>query len=211
MLLRARQLSLYAVVSGDQEIGGVTDLCFDFVSWSATRLVASAGARQTGEGAASVSVAAVLGLNEETRQIRVVGEGGSGAAAPPVGEDILCVSEFSRNGIGAVDFGRKRIPGYGVTASDGWSIGVVSDLIIDGETWGIRYLAVSPPGSWWPGYHALVPPSLVMSVEVLERVVHVVPDKKTLRGAPQYDPDAPLTAEFLSSLDEYYAGLSAAC
>src|SRR3546814_4035936 len=51
----------------------------------------------------------------------------------------------------------SEITGYDIQATDD-AIGSVDDLLVDDETWAVRWLVVDT-GSWLPGRKVLLPPS----------------------------------------------------
>jgi uncharacterized protein YrrD len=96
----------------------------------------------------------------------------------------------------------REVHGYRVQGQDG-DIGHVSDFIIDGETWTIRYLAVDPR-IWWPGKHVLMAPDWVKSVDWSTRSMSVEILRDVVRGAPEYDSSTRITREYETLLHRHY-------
>jgi hypothetical protein len=95
-----------------------------------------------------------------------------------------------------------EVTGYAVQAEDG-EIGRVSDFLVDEETWAIRYLALDT-GGWWSGRKVLLPPQWIQSVRWDLRDVAAGLRRDTIRQAPAYEPDSPLTREYEARLHAYY-------
>jgi len=96
-----------------------------------------------------------------------------------------------------------EVRGYRVGASDG-DIGHVSDLLLDGDQWAFRYLIIDTR-NWWPGKHVLFSPHWVESVDWPSRTVNVETDKETIKGAPEYDEEAPISRDYEENLHSYYS------
>lgn len=97
----------------------------------------------------------------------------------------------------------KEVSGYGIVAEDG-HIGHVEDLIIDDETWRIRYLAVDTR-DWWPGKKVLLPPEWVVRALWPERIVKVDVTRDQVRNAPEWDACETISQAFEDELAVYYA------
>jgi uncharacterized protein YrrD len=87
----------------------------------------------------------------------------------------------------------KAVVGYAIEASDG-EIGQVQGLLVDEDSWAIRYLVVST-GNWWKGHEVLVAPRWIQRVSWAERSVTVDLTLEALKQAPWYDPASSLSRE----------------
>ena len=87
----------------------------------------------------------------------------------------------------------KAVVGYAIEASDG-EIGHVQGLLVDEDSWAIRYLVVST-GNWWKGHEVLVAPQWIQRVSWAERSVTVDLTREALKQAPWYDPASPVSRE----------------
>jgi hypothetical protein len=87
----------------------------------------------------------------------------------------------------------KAITGYHIGATDG-DIGHVSGMLIDDETWAVRYLVVDT-SHWWGGHQMLVAPAWIESVSWAERTVSVQLTRQSVKDAPAFDPTVPLSRE----------------
>ncbi len=97
----------------------------------------------------------------------------------------------------------QEVRGYSIAASDG-PIGHVAGFIIDGDTWTIRYLVVDPR-SLWPGPHTLVSSTWVEKIEWEARTLSLSLDRETIKQAPEYDSDRPITREYETQLHLHYS------
>ena len=59
----------------------------------------------------------------------------------------------------------KAVIGYHVKATDG-DIGHLDDLLVDDDTWAIRYL-IADTSNWWGGHHVLVAPKCLELARVI--------------------------------------------
>jgi hypothetical protein len=73
---------------------------------------------------------------------------------------------------------------YHIEASDG-GIGHLQGLLLDDETWAIRYLIVDT-SNWWLGHQVLVAPKWIQHVSWAERVVSVNLTRESVKDAPPY-------------------------
>jgi hypothetical protein len=91
---------------------------------------------------------------------------------------------------------------YHVHATDG-EIGHFESLLVDDETWVIRYLLVNT-SDWWLGHQILVAPPWIVSIDWLNATLSVDLTKQAMRDAPTYDERALPTPEQESGLFEHY-------
>jgi PRC-barrel domain protein len=91
---------------------------------------------------------------------------------------------------------------YHIRATDG-DIGHVSELLIDDETWAIRYLVVDT-SNWWLGHSVLVAPQWIDDVSWFESKVLVNLSRQAVRDAPLYDAAAPPDRDQEVSMYQHY-------
>jgi sporulation protein YlmC with PRC-barrel domain len=91
---------------------------------------------------------------------------------------------------------------YHVHASDG-DIGHVQGLLVDDETWAIRYLIVNT-SNWWVGHQVLLASQWINDVNWFSCNVTVDLPRETLKGAPLYDAASPLDRQQEIEVFEYY-------
>lgn len=96
----------------------------------------------------------------------------------------------------------KAVVGYDIEASDG-EIGTVHGLLVDEDSWAIRYLVVST-GAWWKGHEVLVAPQWIQRVSWAEQAVTVDLTREALKQAPWYDPAVPLSREMEIAVYKHY-------
>lgn len=96
----------------------------------------------------------------------------------------------------------KAVVGYDIKASDG-EIGHVQGLLVDEESWAIRYLVVST-SNWWLGHDVLLAPQWIERVSWAEHAVVVDLNRDALKQAPSYDAAKPLSREMEIAVYKHY-------
>jgi uncharacterized protein YrrD len=96
----------------------------------------------------------------------------------------------------------KRLISSVVTGSDG-VIGTVKDLLIDEQSWAIRYLAVEL-GAWRHAHQVLVAPQWIIDVNWLSSTISINMSRQEVKGAPHYDPDVTIDRKLETGLHEHY-------
>jgi uncharacterized protein YrrD len=96
----------------------------------------------------------------------------------------------------------NEVSGYTIQAENG-EMGHVEDFIIDSETWTVRYLVVDTR-NWWPGKEVLVSPRWIRQISWNERNVFVGVTRESIKGAPEYDKDSPVTPDYEERLHRHY-------
>ena len=94
------------------------------------------------------------------------------------------------------------VSGHHVEAPDG-AVGHVEDFIIDEETWAIRYLVIDTR-NWWPGKKVLISPQWIERVSWDESKVFVSVPRETIKQAPEYTEESPLTQDYEAELHRHY-------
>jgi len=89
-----------------------------------------------------------------------------------------------------------------VKASDG-TVGHVQGLLLDEDTWAIRYLVVDA-GNWWLGHKVLIAPQWIQGVSWSERTVSINLTREAIKGSPAYDPAGTLHREEEIKLHNHY-------
>jgi sporulation protein YlmC with PRC-barrel domain len=92
---------------------------------------------------------------------------------------------------------------YDIEASDG-GVGHVQGLLIDEETWAIRYLIVNT-SNWWVGHQVLIAPQWIKSVSWPDHSVMVNLTRQAVKDAPPYNSAVTLDREGESRLHKHYA------
>ena len=83
----------------------------------------------------------------------------------------------------------KAVMGYHIHATDG-DIGHVQSLLIDENTWAIRYLVVDT-SNWWLGHKVLIVPQWVQDISWADAKISVNLSRQSIQDAPAYDANAP--------------------
>lgn len=96
----------------------------------------------------------------------------------------------------------SEVQGYDINAKDG-KIGHVKSFLIDDETWNIRYIVIDTK-SWGHGKDVLIAPAWINEVSWTDKSVHVPFDKESVKDAPEFDPDAPLSRAYEEKLYSFY-------
>lgn len=78
----------------------------------------------------------------------------------------------------------KAVTGYHIHASNG-EIGHVQSMLLDEETWAIRYLIVDT-SNWWIGNKVLIPPEWITDVSWADSSVTVNLTRETVQHSPRY-------------------------
>jgi PRC-barrel domain protein len=79
----------------------------------------------------------------------------------------------------------NAVIGHHIEAADG-DIGHLEDLLIDDQTWAIRYLVVNT-SNWWGGRRVLVPPEWITDVSWPETRISVDLTRQAVKDASPYE------------------------
>jgi hypothetical protein len=91
---------------------------------------------------------------------------------------------------------------YHIEATDG-GMGQVKGLLIDEETWAIRYLIVET-SNWWFGHQVLIAPQWIQGISWPDATITVKVTRQAVKDAPRYDPSAPPSRDHEMSLHQHY-------
>jgi hypothetical protein len=94
------------------------------------------------------------------------------------------------------------VVGYHIQAADG-PIGHVENFLVDGNTWGIRYLIIDTK-NWWPGQHVLMSPYAVRGISWADRDVTLDVTRDKVKGSPAWDPAGMINRDYEERLHGYY-------
>lgn len=87
----------------------------------------------------------------------------------------------------------EAVVGYHIHATDG-DIGHVSGLLVDEETWAIRYVVIDT-SNWWVGHQVLIAPQWITGVSWSDQSVTVDLTRESVKTAPDFDPTRALNRE----------------
>jgi hypothetical protein len=96
----------------------------------------------------------------------------------------------------------KGVMKYHIEASDG-GIGHVQGLLLDDETWAIRYLIVDT-SNWWLGHQVLIAPKWIQYVSWSERMISVDLTRQLIKDAPPYHSAATLDRDGEINVHKHY-------
>ena len=96
----------------------------------------------------------------------------------------------------------SEIHGYHIQGSDG-AIGHVEDLIIDDETWVVRYLVIDTR-NWWFGKKVLVSPLWAEKISWAERNVYMDMSRQSIKESPQWASPKEIDRAYETNLYNYY-------
>ena len=96
----------------------------------------------------------------------------------------------------------REVIGYHIKARDE-TFGHVEDLLIDPESWAIRYLLVDTR-NWWPGPPVLVGVEWASEIDWAARTLAIDMDAERIKACPPYDPAAPVSRQYETDLHQHY-------
>jgi hypothetical protein len=113
------------------------------------------------------------------------GYGGTGYLAEPAEQDrITREVALHQNDDPHLRSG-NAVMRYHIEANDG-GVGHVAGLLLDEDTWAIRYLIVDT-SNWWLGHQVLIAPQWIENVSWPARSVSVNLTRQAVKDAPPYD------------------------
>jgi sporulation protein YlmC with PRC-barrel domain len=77
------------------------------------------------------------------------------------------------------------LKGLDILATDG-EIGHIEDLILDDDSWAIRYLVIDTH-NWLPGKKVLVSPRCITATDWTRGKVHINLSREGVKRSPEYD------------------------
>ena len=96
----------------------------------------------------------------------------------------------------------QEIIKYNIQATDG-DIGHLQSLLIEEDTWAIRYLIVNT-SNWWLGHEVLVAPQWIQNVSWPNNTISVNLTRQAVQGSPPYDSAAQLDREQETGIYDHY-------
>jgi hypothetical protein len=91
---------------------------------------------------------------------------------------------------------------YHIEATDG-GMGEVKDLLLDEETWAVRYLIVDT-SEWWFGHQVLIAPQWIEEMSWADSAIAVNLTRQSVEDAPPYDSSVPLNREREMRLHQHH-------
>lgn len=96
----------------------------------------------------------------------------------------------------------EAVIGYKIHASDG-AIGHVKGMLVDEESWAIRYLVVET-GNWWLGHQVLIAPDWLTKISWEDSTVSVELTCQNIKDSPRFDSSATLNRQIEADLFRHY-------
>jgi uncharacterized protein YrrD len=96
----------------------------------------------------------------------------------------------------------QTVLGYHLAATDG-DIGHVAGVLVDDQTWALRYLVVET-GHWWAGHQILIAPRWIAEVSWRTSGISVKLSRQAVHDAPAYVAAEPLSREAEMRIHEHY-------
>ena len=96
----------------------------------------------------------------------------------------------------------KAVTGYHIEATDG-DIGHVHGLLVDEDTWAIRYMIVDT-SNWWLGHQVLIAPQWIAALSWSDATVSVNVTRQAVKDAPAYDPAVQLDRHQEIGIHKHY-------
>lgn len=96
----------------------------------------------------------------------------------------------------------EAVKGYAIVARDG-ELGHVDTVLIDDQTWTIRYLVVNT-GNWWSGHQVLIAPQWVERITWEDATVTLDLTRDAIQHAPPYDVEALFDRQHEMAMYEHY-------
>jgi sporulation protein YlmC with PRC-barrel domain len=133
-----------------------------------------------------------------------LGEGGSDSAyGHAQAQDARAEDEGEESGYGDPRLRScNALMKYHVEASDG-GIGHVQGLLLDDDTWAIRYLVVDT-SNWWLGHQVLIAPRWIQGINWLDATVSVTQTQQAVKNAPPYNSAVPFSRDQEMALYEHH-------
>ncbi len=190
MLDNAKTFLEYKLTSMNEEIGRVTEFYFDDRHWTIRYLAAETGPWLAGRQVL-ISPHAVNAVSRERqrmvlgvtkRQIENAPSFDVEPPAPPQFENAY--PAFDGWGWAGQVRRTSDINGAYVETAGG-EMGRVEDLVIESDTWAIRYLVVDGE-NWWPGKRVLVSTQWIQRVMWDRREISVSLSRDAIRQALEY-------------------------
>ena len=96
----------------------------------------------------------------------------------------------------------NAVVGYHLHARDG-EIGHVASMLIDEQSWAVRYLVVDT-SNWWLGHKVLIAPGWIDVVSWYDATVSVSMTRQSVKDAPVYDAQVAMSREAEDRLYQHY-------
>lgn len=188
MLRNMQELKSYAIGAVDGEVGKVSDIFFDEKSWAVRYLVVDTGSWLTSRKVL-ISPYAVQRADWDDKRLPVSLTREQVKNCPDI--DTSPQVRSCQSATGAL-----------TEASDG-DIGHVHSMLIDEETWAIRYVVVDT-SNWLKGHKVLIPPKWVSKVNWANSRISINLTRETIQNSPRYESSEDLNRSHELELYSHY-------
>jgi hypothetical protein len=96
----------------------------------------------------------------------------------------------------------NAVIGYHIHACDG-DIGHVQGMLIDEDTWALRYLVVDTT-NWWGGHRVLISPNWIEAISWADSTVSVNLIRQAIKDSPRFDSTSELNRQHEMDLYKHY-------
>ncbi|MAT13943.1 MAG: hypothetical protein CMJ46_01580 [Planctomyces sp.] len=96
----------------------------------------------------------------------------------------------------------KEVKGYTIHCPQG-DLGHVEEMIVDTETWALRYLAIDT-GNWLPGKRVIIGIDWLSEISWEEQHAYIELSRDDVQNAPIYDPRTPINRDYEAEVYDYY-------
>tara|TARA_R110002095_G_scaffold142965_1_gene123803 strand:+ start:17221 stop:17949 length:729 start_codon:yes stop_codon:yes gene_type:complete len=96
----------------------------------------------------------------------------------------------------------SEITGYEIQCMEG-TVGHVEDIIIDTESWSLRYLIIDTR-NWFPGKKVIIAFDWLTHITWDDRKAHVDLTQDQVKNAPVYDPRLPVNRAYETQLYDFH-------
>lgn len=206
MLYNSRTLVTFDAVASDGPVGTVHDILIDDETWKVRHVIVD-----TGGLIAPHQVLIPPGKIKELRHPAdemiisaskaEISASADAMSAPPVSvhhnDPAIVQAPIDPNLRSA-----RTIGGYAVEATDE-RLGHVHGIIIDDQTWDVRYVVVDT-GELFTADQVLVVPSAVQAIDWEQGLVTIGLTSEAVHKCPEYDADLELTRQYEGFLHDYY-------
>jgi hypothetical protein len=96
----------------------------------------------------------------------------------------------------------SAVIGYHLHARDG-DIGHLQGMLVDEDTWALRYLVVDTT-NWWGGHQVLIAPNWIESISWTDSKVSVNLNRQAIKDSPRFDSTTELNRQHEMDLYHHY-------
>lgn len=96
----------------------------------------------------------------------------------------------------------NAVIGYHIHARDG-DIGHVQGMLVDEDTWALRYLVVET-SNWWGGHQVLISPHWIETIDWTDSTVSVNLNRQAVKSSPRFDSTAEMNRQHELDLFHHY-------